>query len=204
MRGETIRDELKKRLDGASPAALVEELFAFLTQRGDSKYDECVTQLEHALQCAELARERSFSNQAVTSSLFHDIGHLLAAEDDSQPDFRQQDMSHEEVGAAFLAEWFPPEVTDPIGLHVAAKRYLCTTDATYYEQLSAASKRSFKLQGGPLSAAERNELEQNAHLQLALDLRRLDDLAKVEGKDLPAIEDFAQTVASCLRPERSP
>ena len=195
----TIGGELKSQLEGAGRGELVRRLFDFMRQRGNTNYDEAVTQLEHALQCAQLARQRGLADEAVTAALFHDIGHLLVDEHDAQHGFLDRDLNHEEVGSRFLAEWFPPRVTEPIRLHVAAKRYLCSTDATYYDQLSDASKRSFELQGGRLSAAEQAELQQNESLNIALELRRLDDLGKVNGKAVPTIEEYAETVANCLR-----
>ena len=45
---------------------------------GERKYgNENVTQLEHALQCAELAEKKNFSREVITAALLHDIGHLL-------------------------------------------------------------------------------------------------------------------------------
>ena len=65
--------------------------------------------------------------------------------------FWREDQNHEEVGADYLEPFFVEAVTTPIRLHVPAKRYLCTTDASYYDGLSEASKRSFQVQGGTLS-----------------------------------------------------
>ena len=196
-----IRDQLEEDMAGCTGESLVGKLFEFINQRGQSNYDESVTQIQHALQCAQLAEEREFSQSVVASALMHDIGHLLVDEHDAQTSFLDQDMNHEDVGGDLLDRWFPKQITDPIRLHVAAKRYLCSTDATYYDQLSEASKRSFRLQGGKLSAAEQDKLEQNPHLKLALELRRLDDLGKQPDKLVRPIEQFANLVVSCLRPE---
>ena len=106
---KTTMQDFKDQLESLSQDDLVPALLTFMKQRGDTNYDESVTQLEHALQCAQLARERGMSSRAVTSALFHDIGHLLVAEHDDQAAFLQQDLNHEEVGATFLAERFPRE-----------------------------------------------------------------------------------------------
>ena len=47
----------------------------------------------------------------------------------------------------FLKYYFKPEVTEPIKLHVQAKRYLCR-NKSYYDLLSDPSKISLELQGG--------------------------------------------------------
>ena len=38
------------------------------------------------------------------------------------------DHGHEDIGALWLERQFGPEVTMPVRLHVAAKRYLCTVE----------------------------------------------------------------------------
>jgi len=43
------------------------------------------------------------------------------------------------IGGGWLAKRFGPEVYEPVRLHVPAKRYLCATDAGYFDKLSAAS-----------------------------------------------------------------
>ena len=54
----------------------------------------------------------------------------------------------------WLAERFGPEVSEPVRLHVAAKRYLCAVEPDYFGKLSPDSVRSLGLQGGPMSADE--------------------------------------------------
>ena len=46
------------------------------------------------------------------------------------------DNLHEDAGGKVLSPFFPAEVTEPIRLHVAAKKYLCATDSSYYARLS--------------------------------------------------------------------
>ncbi len=195
----TIRDRLRQRLAGAAAEQMVDELFAFMAEHGQTFYDEIVTQIEHALQCAELAQQRDFGDEAVTAALLHDIGHLLVGEFEAQQGPPKQDFIHEEVGADFLTDYFPEQVTEPIRLHVAAKRYLCSTDPEYYDQLSDGSKRSLEVQGGRLSPDEQTELEGNPFLNVALEIRRLDDLGKLSDHNAPPIETYRDTVAKCLR-----
>jgi len=199
---QSIREELQTRLSGTDDDRTVELLFDFMCQRGQSNYDESVTQIAHALQCAEMAAAEECGDQAVTAALFHDIGHLLLDEHDAQSGFLNEDLNHEEAGANLLQKYFPEEVTEPIRLHVPAKRYLCTTDPSYYDCLSAASKRSFQVQGGQLSAEEQAELESNPGLPIALRLRRFDDLGKQADHDAPDIHTYTDCVKRCLRTDR--
>ena len=192
-------EELHQQLSRVGDAELIERLLQFLTDAGQSNYDVGVTQTEHALQSAQLAAERDGGDEAITSALLHDIGHLVLDEHNAQGDFLEEDLNHEEVAWEFLRRYFPETITEPIRMHVVAKRYLCTTDPTYYERLSPASRRSFEVQGGRLSANERAALEKNPHLNAALELRRWDDEAKVAGRETPAIETFAPQLGRCLR-----
>ena len=74
-----------------------------------------------------------------------------------------------------------PEVTAPVALHVAAKRYLCAVEPGYLDDLSPSSARSLALQGGPMSPAEVRAFERLAHHEAATLVRRWDDRAKVAG-----------------------
>ena len=162
--------------------------------KGPSRYDEAVTQLEHGLQAAYLANEAGADAAEITAALFHDIGHLLVNEFDGTGDFLNEDLEHEFVAADYLDPYFPPTVTEPIRLHVPAKRYLCSTDQDYHDLLSDASKRSFELQGGNLSPDEKAELDAHPHLQAALRLRRFDDQAKTSGLKVPEIDSYREPV----------
>lgn len=174
-----------------SVAAQIEKLFA---ERGDSGYGgESVTQLEHALQCALLAEQAGASPSLVVAALLHDIGHLLHDLPDSAPDEGVDDR-HETSGHNYLKKHFSAAVSDPVRMHVAAKRYLCTVDENYYEQLSEPSIVSLELQGGTMSEAERADFESSTHWKEALELRRWDDLAKVVGLDTPALEHYLPMV----------
>jgi [1-hydroxy-2-(trimethylamino)ethyl]phosphonate dioxygenase len=105
---------------------------------------------------------------------------------------------HEEKGHQFLKNHFGDAVAEPVKLHVAAKRYLCTTDPTYDQQLSPTSLKSFKDQGGRMSLQVLREFEQNPYQQEALQLRRWDDVAKVPGKAVPTLDTYLPQYKACL------
>ena len=94
----------------------------------------------------------------VTAALLHDLGHFLIDEHNEESAFLLQDFLHEKVGAEYLEPFFIAAVTEPVKLHVPAKRYICTVDEAYYATLSEASKQSFQLQGGFMSAAEKAKI----------------------------------------------
>src|SRR5262249_4940556 len=154
-------------------------LMALFERGGRQAYfGEPVSQEEHALQTAYLAVQEEAADALVVAALLHDVGHLLHGlpEDVAEHGI---DGHHEAVGEAWLSRHFGPEVTEPVRLHVAAKRYLCAVDPEYGQQLSQASLQSLALQGGPMSAAEIREFEQHAYFREAVRLRRWDDRAKI-------------------------
>ncbi|MEL6129341.1 MAG: phosphohydrolase, partial [Cyanobacteria bacterium J06628_4] len=85
---------------------------------------------------------------------------------------------------------FPEAVTTPIRLHVAAKRYLCAVDDSYWDSLSPASKLSLELQGGIFSPPMAAAFIQQPNARDAVKLRRWDDLAKITNLVTPDLDHF--------------
>lgn len=86
-----------------------QRLFALYAERGNEPYGEAITQTEHALQCAALARAEGASDPMIAAALFHDVGHLVV-EIQNGPDFKmdEDDDDHEAVGARVLAPLLVP------------------------------------------------------------------------------------------------
>jgi phosphonate degradation associated HDIG domain protein len=170
--------------------SVVDEILELFATKGHEAYvGEPVSQLEHALQAAHHAEQASASDELIVAALLHDIGHLLHKLPEDAAD-HGLDTRHEMIGQAWLARHFGPEVTEPIRLHVPAKRYLCVTDPEYRARLSAASLQSLALQGGPFGREELKEFQQNPFFRDALALRRWDDLAKVPGMPVAGLEHY--------------
>ncbi len=148
-------------------------------RRGGEKYGiEDVTQREHALQTAALARESGAPAELVTAALLHDIGHLLGGAELPGDCAANLDDCHESTGFVFLNQYFGPAVAEPVRLHVAAKRYLCTVEPDYRARLSPTSLKSFHDQGGAMDEPELASFRREEHFASALRLRRWDDDAK--------------------------
>ena len=197
---KSVDASLAARLAEGTPSQKVDALFAYMEEKGQSHYDEVVTQMEHALQCANQARLAGADQVQVASALLHDLGHFLIDEHNKEVDFLADDFLHEEVGAEYLKPFFIDAVTEAVGLHVPAKRYICTVERDYYDTLSRASRRSFELQGGFMSDAETASFEANPHWESAVQLRKWDDLAKVKGLETPGLESYREAVQGCLKP----
>ena len=163
------------------PLRSVADVAALYERRGHQLYDDLVSQLDHALQCAALARDAGADDALIAASLLHDIGHLIELDrSDGQIGDLGVDRRHEATAVRVLAGLFPPTVTAPIALHVEAKRYLCAVDPAYHSLLSDGSVRSLATQGGPMEPAEVARFEALPAHRAACDLRRWDDEGKVE------------------------
>lgn len=158
----------------------IDEIVALFDTWGDDRYDEELSQRDHALQTAALAEAHGADDALVAAALLHDIGHLLdlaAGGTATAPRLTR----HEEVGAVALAALFDDSVTGPIALHVAAKRYLTAVEPDLVERLSAGSRASLVRQGGPMDRAEAERFAAERWFSEACALRRWDDGGKVDG-----------------------
>ncbi len=168
-----------------TPINALRELFASAGAR--EYFGETVSLGAHMLQAGDLAQRAAARDPLVVAALLHDVGHLL----DSR--------HHEQAGAEWLAQWFPQAVTEPVRLHVSAKRYLCATEPGYFACLSPASVDSLGRQGGPMSAREVEEFRQQAYASEAVAVRRLDEQAKDPAAPTPVFESFYATLRRAMR-----
>ena len=133
----------------------------------------------------------------IIAALLHDIGHFTGDKGTFTMDDRH-DRHHEDAGAAFLRQYFPPLIAACAQHHVAAKRYLCATDAAYFGKLSAASIHSLNLQGGLMTAAEAAAFERLPDYQAIIRVRTYDEAGKdptLKVPGLAAYRDMLERVA---------
>lgn len=175
-----------------------DEILTLLKRGNADLYSgERISQLEHALQCAHFAQQAGAAEALVVATLVHDLGHILAGGEYAAG--RGIDDKHEQSGADFLARHFGPAVSEPVRLHVAAKRYLCATDPSYFGRLSEASVRSLALQGGPMSPKEVQDFEANPFAREAVRLRQWDEQGKIVGLKTPDLEHYRPMVEAALK-----
>ncbi|MDR2985533.1 MAG: HD domain-containing protein [Nocardiopsaceae bacterium] len=183
-------------MTAADPVRQLAELFA---SEGSSEYlGEPVTQAEHMLQAAHLAERDGADGALIAAALLHDVGHFTGGMSGHQL-MAGTDNIHSEAGADWLAQWFGPAVTEPVRLHVAAKRYLCAVEPGYAKTLSAASVYTLGVQGGPMDGAEIDEFAASPYAQDACRLRRWDDAAKDPGATAPPFEHFRPLLSALVR-----
>lgn len=150
---------------------------------GQLRYGESCSILSHSIQCFQLAIKNDKNVSPLAAACFlHDIGHfphLQFGHPKSSKVHEYGIQDHEIIAYNFLSKLgFRDEVTMPIKLHVTAKRYLCTMNHKYYDQLSEDSKKSFQHQGGSLNTDQIAKFILHKYFDDAIELRLIDDRAK--------------------------
>ncbi len=169
------------------PSPLKHEIERIYLDRGRKRYGlEDVNQLEHALQAAAAAERAGEGPEMIIAALTHDVGHMVHALGEN-PAADGVDDWHENVGADWLAARLPAAVSEPVRLHVEAKRYLCAAEPGYLDQLAPDSVTSLKLQGGPMPEAEHARFLARPYAADAVRLRRYDEMAKEAGASVPEL-----------------
>ena len=150
---------------------------------------EAVTIGVHMRQAGALAEAAGAPAPLVAAALLHDVGHLRQETDDR----------HGAAGARWLSQWFGEKVTEPVRLHVAAKRYLCAAEPGYFGLLSPESVRTLALQGGPMTPAQAAAFEALPFARDAVAVRRWDDEAKDPAVTPPAFAHFEPLLGGLVR-----
>lgn len=172
---------------------------------GNEYYGEAVTQLQHACQSAELAKQQGCDDEMILAAFLHDIGHICVADHNVTVMDNYGVMNHEKIGAAFLRNRkFSERLIELVQAHVSAKRYLTYKDENYYKQLSEASKKTLEFQGGKMSRDEAFIFEGNPLFEQMIAMRRIDELAKDETIEPGDLNYYHQLIIRHLTEQPSP
>ena len=158
---------------------------------------EAVTIGEHMRQAGARAEAAGAAAPLVAAALLHDVGHLRSDLRGGLPR-DSTDARHGRAGAQWLSQWFGAAVTEPVRLHVAAKRYLCAAEPGYVALLSPESVRTLALQGGPMTPEQAAAFEALPHARDAVAVRRWDDEAKDPAITPPPFAHFAALLRNLL------
>ena len=168
-------------------AGALSAIAALFTGPGARDYlGEAVTIGVHMRQAGALAEAAGAAAPLVAAALLHDIGHLR----------NETDSRHGSGGARWLSQWFGEPVTEPVRLHVAAKRYLCAAEPGYFARLSRESVRTLAVQGGPMTPAQAAAFEALRFARDAVAVRRWDDEAKDPAVTPPHFAHFGLLLES--------
>lgn len=137
----------------AKASETIKTLFSFIEAQGKGDYiGESVSQLEHSLQAAALAKEGGSDDETVLAALLHDVGRFIPSARE-MPKMIATDgtfvgtESHEIMGEKYLRSLgFSDKICQIVGAHVWAKRYLTATETGYWEALSKSSKVTLEFQ----------------------------------------------------------
>jgi phosphonate degradation associated HDIG domain protein len=172
----------------------------YRTHGGEEYAGEKVSQLEHMVQAAQLARAQGYDNEIVLAAFLHDIGHIADRENGNNTMEGFGIKNHEAIGAAYLSEkGFSFKISRLVGSHVEAKRYLTRRNPGYYDQLSEASKRTLEYQGGSMTDEEADLFEEAPLFREIILMRKWDEAAKIENQPLPGLNPFREMIIHHLQ-----
>lgn len=181
--------------ENPTPDEAYRKVVAALQAVKDLPYDgEAVGQLDHALQCAALARSSGADPEVVVAALVHDVGRSPVVLWEVGPPSGE----HGSVAREWLAPIVGERVAWLAGAHVSAKRYLVATDPFYERGLSGTSRRTLDRQGGPMSAREIALFEGHPFWREAVELRRWDDLGKDPEAEVSPLEVYERDLKSVI------
>ena len=166
----------------------ISEVFLLYQNYGNNGYiGESISQLEHATQAALEAQKDEYFNypEVVIAAFLHDVGHLLCYNNQELELMDNYGVkNHEMVGHNYLeSKGFPEIISKLVAGHVPTKRYLISKDQNYYNNLSEASKETFKRQGGNMTQSEIDLFEKDPLFILHLKMRHYDDMAKLNDSE---------------------
>jgi len=170
----------------------VDALFDALHASGDADDEGGLSILEHGLQCAELLRRSHPAEPELqVAGLVHDLGWL---ERSGVGWTLRMEAAHDVAGDALVRPLLGERVAALVGGHVAAKRYLLTTDGAYATLLSERSETTLTFQGGLMDATEVATFERRTDRDDVVALRRADDAAKVRGRVVDPLASWRPVV----------
>ncbi|KAJ2757203.1 hypothetical protein GGI19_000253 [Coemansia pectinata] len=198
-----------------APEQRVSKVFKLLENVGKEEHiSGKMTQLDHALQAAHLAKKEGADEETILAALLYGIGHLVPSKEQLSdtrdkkltmlPSYDPNNLligAHEynfnaEFGGQHLRQLgFSNKTCELVESNVMAKRYLLTIKSGYalivddHPVVVAAHRVS------PLSSTEMREFEKDPLFKQKVQLAKWDDAAaKVSGVNPPALDTYHEMV----------
>jgi phosphonate degradation associated HDIG domain protein len=186
----------KQHADGVTT-----EILGLFEQHGNEDYDgEPVSQTSHMLQCGMLAMGEGGDMELVIGAFLHDVGHLLRHKMQTEAMGQYGVVNHEGLGGQYLREnGFSERVCAMVEQHVAAKRYLVSTNPAYKHKLSPASLQTLmQWQGGLMTPGEITAFQNQPFFDDIIKVRLWDEEAKNQRAVLLPIKHFSKLINQYL------
>jgi phosphonate degradation associated HDIG domain protein len=180
---------------------ITEEIQTLFEEHGNEDYDgEPVSQTSHMIQCAMQAMAEGADMELIIGAFLHDIGHLLRYKMQTEAMGNYGVMNHDGIGGEYLREnGFSERVCAMVEQHVAAKRYLVTTDPAYKNKLSEASLQTLmQWQGGLMTKEEVTAFQNQPFFYDIIKVRLWDEEAKDHRAVLLPLKHFINLIHEYL------
>lgn len=186
-------------------ASIMQEITLLFNKYGNERYliSEEITQKNHALQSAWIAKMCHAPEEVIIALLLHDIGQLTHKELAGNTSFLH--ARHDELGGLWLfCHDFPDSVIDFAKYHTIAKIELCELDSTYFESLSKASQESYLIQKQKyVNSSLYTSFKKHPLYEDFLAMRLCDDLAKSTDPALlsliPSLQEYEEMLDRVLK-----
>ncbi|XWV25113.1 putative HD phosphohydrolase [Tupanvirus deep ocean] len=171
---------------------VIDEIMSLYEKYGSKKYiGENISQVEHMVQAAMLAEESGEDIDIILAAFLHDIGHLLEINNELKQMNSFGVINHENIAKEYLlGKGFSNKISNLVGNHVNAKRYLVSVCPDYYENLSSASKQTLEYQNGKMKKNEINNFKSDPFFKESLRVRSYDDQAKIVGFKIKPLDYY--------------
>ncbi|KAJ2255574.1 hypothetical protein GGI13_001552 [Coemansia sp. RSA 455] len=174
-----------------------------------------MTQLEHALQAAQLTKSEGADEETIIAALLLDIGHLIPSPQKSSMSNYAYDslyqlieatgsdspVAYSRLGAAYLRKLsFSNKTSELVESNIKAKSYLLSTDLNFQTGPNDGDTVPISMNLGLLSPTEKHEFENDPLFRQKVQLAKWDDAAtKISGVRPPALDTYRDMIVRNLK-----
>lgn len=168
------------------------EYLQLYKQYGNRDYliGETITQTQHVLQAAHIAKICGAPDYIIIGLLVHDVGQLLGISLNETISIKELHAKHDDIGSEWLnKEGFSKIICNITQYHTLAKVLLCEEDPNYLKTLSLASRNSYFIQRDKyLNILGNTNFDFDKNILLTC--RLIDDMAKIPNFTPGCLEDY--------------